>query len=342
VSKKSAVSATRARERRQPANAPGDSVAAGAPLTDHAPIVGLGASAGGLEALKAFFGAMPPNTGLAFVVVVHLDPTHESLLPELLAKCTPLAVEQAHDRQPLEADHVYIIPPNRTLTVAQGLLQVREVIDRRGLRGTIDHFFRSLAEDQRDRAVAIVLSGTGTEGALGARAIKGEGGMVMAQTPDTAAQPGMPSSTIATGLVDKVLAPDKMPEALLAYAANRRMREMAPAVSQQAPGNGLSAIFAAVRARTKYDFRGYKKGTLTRRIERRMSLLQIDSLARYADYLRGHPAETDQLFEDLLIGVTSFFRDRESFDELASTVVAGLVKEHDPDAPIRVWVPGAA
>ena len=166
--------------------------------------------------------------------------------------------------------------------------------------------------------------------------------MVMAQTPETAAQPGMPSSTIATGLVDKVLAPAKMPAALLAYAANRRARDTAPAVSRAASGNGLSAIFAVLRARTKYDFRGYKKGTLHRRIERRMGLLQIDSLAKYADYLRSHPAEADQLFKDLLIGVTSFFRDPHAFEELARKVLSGLVKERDPDGPIRVWVPGCS
>lgn len=340
--KKAAAKVTRPRGRRQPASVPTAPVAADAPLTNHAPVVGIGASAGGLEALKAFFGAMPARTGLTFVVVVHLDPTHDSLLPELLARHTSLAVEQARDRQPLEADHVYVIPPNRTLTVGQGLLQVREVVDRRGLRGSIDHFFRSLAEDQRERAIAIVLSGTGTEGALGARAIKGEGGMVMAQAPETATQPGMPSSTIATGLVDSVLAPDKMPAALLAYAANRRAHGTVPAASPAASGHGLSALLAVVRARTRYDFRGYKKGTLHRRVERRMGLLQMDSLAKYVDYLRSHPAETDQLFRDLLIGVTSFFRDREAFDELASKVVAGLVKERDPDVPVRVWVPGCS
>ena len=155
------------------------------------PIVGLGASAGGLDALKRFFGAMPPKTGLSFVVVVHLDPTHESLMPELLARSTTLGVHHAQDRQPLEADHVYIIPPNRSLTIDQGLIRVREVADRRGLRGAIDHFFRSLAEDQHDSAIAIILSGTGTEGTLGLRAIKAEVGMVMAQAPDTASQSGM-------------------------------------------------------------------------------------------------------------------------------------------------------
>jgi chemotaxis methyl-accepting protein methylase/signal transduction histidine kinase len=307
-------------------------------------VVGIGASAGGLEALKAFFSAMPPRTGMVFVVVVHLDPTHESLMPELLAKTTPLHVEQAQDRQPLEADHVYIIPPNRTLTIDQGLLRVREVADRRGLRGTIDHFFRSLAADQRSNAVAIVLSGTGTEGVLGARAIKAEEGLVIAQEPDTASQPSMPANVIATGLVDLVLAPDKMPRALLEYARDTRARR-APAVAASSEAkllNGLQPILAVLRARTKHDFRGYKKGTLQRRIERRMALQQIPSAAKYLEFLRSHPAEVDQLSKDLLIGVTSFFRDAEVFEELASRVVAGLVKGREPDTPIRVWVPGCA
>jgi two-component system CheB/CheR fusion protein len=306
--------------------------------------VGIGASAGGLEALKAFFGVMPPRTGMVFVVVVHLDPTHDSLMPELLAKATPLHVEQAQDRQPLEADHVYIIPPNRTLSIDQGLLRVREVVDRRGLRGAIDHFFRSLAADQHSNAVAIVLSGTGTEGTLGARAIKAEEGLVMAQSPDTATQPSMPASVIATGLVDFVLAPDKMPRALLEYARDTRVHRTAPAVA--APdtrlANGLQPILAVLRARTKRDFRGYKKGTLQRRIERRMALQQIPSGAKYLEFLRSHPAEVDQLAKDLLIGVTSFFRNAEVFEELASKVAPSLVKDREPDTTIRVWVPGCA
>jgi two-component system CheB/CheR fusion protein len=302
-------------------------------------VIGIGASAGGLEALKAFFGAMPPKTGLVFVVVVHLDPTHESLMPELLAHTTGLAVEQARDRAPLEVDHVYVIPPNRTLTIDQGLLRVREVADRRSLRGAIDHFFRSLAEAEGHRAVAIVLSGTGTEGTLGARAVKAEGGLVMAQAPDTAAQPGMPTSVIATGLVDAVLAADKMPEALLAYVRSTRA---APRAADTKPLDGLPAILAALRARTRYDFRGYKKGTLQRRIERRMGLQQIDSVNRYLSFLRSHPAEADQLFKDLLIGVTSFFRDSAAFDELATRVLAAMVRKRDQDSPIRIWVPGCS
>jgi two-component system CheB/CheR fusion protein len=310
---------------------------------ERALVVGLGASAGGLEALKAFFGNMPPGHGMVFIVVVHLDPTHDSLMPELLARSTPLNVEQARDRQPLEADHVYIIPPNRTLTLDQGLIRLQEVADRRGLRGTIDHFFRSLAVDQGANAVAIVLSGIGAEGTLGARAVKGEGGLVIAQDPNTASQSGMPASVIGAGLADFVSAPDKMPRALLDYARGVHVHQAALAEAPETrPFNGLQSILAVLRAQTKHDFRGYKTGTLHRRIKRRMALQQMSSAPKYVDFLRSHPAETAQLAQDLLIGVTSFFRDPQAFEELASRVLTGLVKERDPDTPIRVWVPGCA
>lgn len=300
-------------------------------------IVGIGASAGGLEALKKFFGAMPPTTGLAFVVVVHLDPSQKSYMAELLAHATGLAVEQARDRQPLEVDHVYVIPPNRTLTIDQGMIHVQELADRRGLRGSIDHFFRSLAECERERAIGIVLSGTGSEGTLGARAVKAEGGLVIAQLPDTAMQPSMPSSVISAGAADAVLAPEKMPEALLAY-----VRKQAPLRAETSRLEGLPKILTLLRARTRHDFRGYKAGTLQRRIERRMGLQQIERLNDYADFLRSHPQEVDRLFKDLLIQVTSFFRDPPAFDELAGKVLAELVKGRDPDSPIRIWVPGCS
>jgi two-component system, chemotaxis family, CheB/CheR fusion protein len=322
----------------------GKADSAGTRPTDAAPlrVVGIGASAGGLEALKRFFSAMPPGSGLVFVVVVHLDPTHDSLLPELLARGTPLTVEQARDRQSLEADHVYIIPPNRTLTIDQGRIRVREAADRRELRGTIDHFFRSLADDQHDDAICLVLSGTGTEGTLGLSAVKAAGGMGMAQSPDTASQPGMPASAIATGLVDFVLPPEKMPEALLGYVQNTGRARAAVTSPGNRPPDDLHRVLAILRARTRYDFRGYKKGTLHRRITRRMGLHQIGSVRQYADFLRAHPAEADQLFKDLLISVTSFFRDPEAFDELATRVLAGLVKDRHPDAPLRIWIPGCA
>src|SRR5262245_15123970 len=303
-------------------------------------VVGIGASAGGLEALKSFFGAMPPKTGLAFVVIMHLDPSHESLMPELIGHVTGLTVVPARDQQPIATDHVYVIPPNRTLTIDQRILRVRDVTDRRSLRGVIDHFFRSLAEDQHDRAVAIVLSGTGTEGTLGVRTVKAEGGLVIAQAPDTAVQPGMPSSAISTGLVDLVLAPAKMPEALLAYAHNPLVH--AAAAREEKPLNGLSTILNLLRSRTKQDFRGYKRGTLRRRIERRMGLQQIESVNQYVDVLRSQPAEVDLLVKDLHIGVTSFLRDPAAFAELASIVLAALARERDEDVPLRIWVPGCS
>src|SRR5215472_5221411 len=305
------------------------------------PIVGIGASAGGLEALKKFFGAMPPKTGFVFVVVVHLDPAHRSLMPELLSRVTGLTVTQAHDRQPLEIDHVYVIPPNRTLTVAHGLIRVQEVPDRLGLRGSIDRFFRSLAEAERERAVAIVLSGTGTEGSLGARAIKARGGLVMAQAPETATQSGMPGYAIASGAVDLVLAPEKMPEAL--FARMRDTRASVPAVSTAEADSreALPAIVELLQTRSSYDFRGYRMETLERRIERRMGLCHVESIGRYADFLKSRPAEIDQLIKELLQVTTGFFRDRAAWDELAEALPA-LVRSHDPAAPIRVWVPGCS
>ncbi len=313
-----------------------------APGRAPAPIIGIGASAGGLEALKRFFGAMPPKTGLVFVVVVHLDPDHKSFMPELLAHVTGLTVEQAHDREPLEVDHVYVIPPNRTLTVDQGVIRVQEVADRRGLRGSIDHFFRSLAEAERERAVAIVLSGTGTEGSLGVRAIKAAGGLVVAQTPDTASQPGMPSSAIATGIVDAVLPPEKMPKALLAYIRSTHTNQHAAVALETKPVAGMPAVLELLRTRTRYDFRGYKRERFRRRIEHRMGLQQIEGINRYADFLRSHPEEVDRLFKDLLTGVTAFFREAPAYKELADSVLAELVSKRAADSPIRIWVPGCS
>jgi signal transduction histidine kinase len=208
-------------------------------------IVGIGASAGGLEALKKFFGAMPMDTGLVFVVVVHLDPAHRSFMVQLLSQVTGLTVEQAHDFQRLAADHVYVIPPKRSLAVDRGFIRVQKLADPRGLHGSIDHFFCSLAEAEGPHAVAIVLSGTGTEGTLGARAIKAGGGLVMAQEPETAAQSGMASHAIAAGVVDAVLPPEKMPEALLGYARSTRANGLAgvPAgepLEQQVQGVALT------------------------------------------------------------------------------------------------------
>jgi two-component system CheB/CheR fusion protein len=301
----------------------------------------MAASAGGLEALKAFFTSVPVDIDATFIVVVHLDPTHESFLPELLSRVTPLKVEPARDRQALESNHIYVIPPNRYLTLDQGLIRLHEPFDRRALRGTIDQFFRSLGEDQGDRAIGVILSGTGTDGTLGLKAIKAEGGLAIAQTPETALQPGMPTNAIATGLIDLVLPPEKMAAAIVNYG--RYSHVGAPATRVEEPRTeGLSSIVALLRARRKHDFRGYKTGTLRRRIDRRMGLQQIGSVSTYLEFLRGNPEEVDALVKDLLITVTSFFRDAPAFEELAAKVLAPLARAKDIETPIRIWVPGCA
>src|SRR5215472_746092 len=272
-------------KRRRPPAATGSSAETIRSRRAPGPVVGIGASAGGLEALTKFFGAMPPKTGLVFVVVVHLDPAQRSFMPELLGQATGLIVEQAHDHQALEVDHVYVIPPNRTLTVERGFIRVQEAADRRGLHGTIDQFFRSLAKAERGRAVAIVLSGSGTEGSLGARAIKAEGGLVLAQAPETASQSGMPDHTIATGVVDEVLPPEEMPGALFARLHAFRAGHPAAAVEAE-PLEGLTAIVDLLRNRSRCDFRGYRQETLERRDGRRMGICHVESIDRYADFLR--------------------------------------------------------
>ena len=306
------------------------------------PIVGIGASAGGLEALRKLFGAMPARTGLVFVVVVHLDPDHRSLMPDLLAHATRLAVEPARDRQPLEVDHVYVIPPNHTLTVERGCIRLHEAADRRELHGSIDVFFRSLAAAEGERTVAIVLSGTGTEGSLGACAVKAAGGLVVAQEPATAVQAGMPASAIRTGVVDMVLAPEKMPPVLLAHL-RPALAGPAPPAARARPDEGLQAITELLHARCRYDFRGYRTATLRRRVERRMGLHRLGGLERYIAFLHAHPMEVDQLIKDLLAVGTGFFRDPAAWDEIATELIPALTRRQAAAAaPLRLWVPACS
>ena len=236
------------------------------------PIVGIGASAGGLEALERFFKAMPVDAGIGFVVVLHLDPTHISVLPELLQKRTKMPVCHIVDGMRVERDHVYVIPPNMDLTMMNGTLQLTEQTLPRGANLPIDTFLRSLALDQRSAAVCIILSGTGTDGTLGLKAVKGEVGMVMVQDEDSAKYEGMPRSAMATGLVDYVLPPDKMPMQLIKYVRHAT-GHAGPAIGPDAGPipQALNKIFVILRARTRHDFSLYKKNTICRRIERRMS-----------------------------------------------------------------------
>jgi two-component system CheB/CheR fusion protein len=308
------------------------------------PIVGIGASAGGLSAFEAFLSAMPFVTekGIAFVLVQHLSPDHKSILTELVKRYTRMQVQEVEDGVDVRPNCVYIIPPNHEMAIIGGQLQLLEPSHERGVRLTIDYFFRSLAADQRHRAIGIILSGTGSDGALGLRAIKGEGGMIMAQEPSSTEFDGMPRSAIATGLVDFILPPDEMPAQLIAYVS----RSFGEAFRKAAAVAGIShdaiaKICVLLRANTGHDFSQYKESTIVRRVERRMALHQIERPQDYVRYLQQSRDEADALFRDLLIGVTSFFRDP-AFTTVEELVIPRLFASLAPESSVRVWVCGCS
>lgn len=307
------------------------------------PIVGIGASAGGLEAFKKFFDVMPSEAGVGFVLVQHLDPTHESMMVDLLATHTKMPVVQADEGMQVAPNCVYMIPPNRYLILRDGLLHLIEPTERRGMRMAIDTFFRSLADDQHEHAIGIILTGTASDGTEGLKAIKANGGMTLVQDPDTSAHDGMPRSAIATGMVDFVLPIEKMPDTLIRYAkhpyVNGNSRNLPQIAETQ---DDLDIILALLLAHRNIDFRHYKRNTLMRRIERRMGLRQFNELTDYTHFLRENPQEVEQLGKDLLIGVTRFFRDREAFDELQEKVIAPLIDQASTSDTLRIWVPGCA
>lgn len=288
------------------------------------PIVGIGASAGGMQAFEAFFSGLPPDVkpGMAFVLVQHLARDHKSILSELLQRYTKMQVFEVEDGMVVQPNCTYIIPPNRDMALKDGTLHLLEPTLARGIRLPIDFFFRSLAQDWRDRAICIVLSGTGSDGTLGLRAVKGEGGLAMVQTPETTEHDGMPRSAIATGMVDFVLPADQMIPQLLAFAARAFTPSLVPQSDQAPhPADGLERIFLLLRSRTGHDFSQYKRNTILRRIARRMAVHQIDRMEDYLRYLQLTPVEIDALFRDLLIGVTNFFRDAEIFEAIQKQVI---------------------
>lgn len=309
------------------------------------PVVGIGASAGGLAAFEAFFAGMPAKTdpGMAFVLVQHLAPDYKSILTDLIRRCTRMEVFEVEDGMVVRPNCTYIIPPNHDMAFLNGTLQLLPPAEPRGQRLPIDFFFRSLAQDQREQAIGIVLSGTGSDGALGVRAIKGEGGMVMAQSPESTEFDGMPCSAIATGLVDYVLPPAEMPARLIAYAAHAfgkpELTVTSPAAKTE---NALRKIFILLRAQTGHDFSQYKPSTVHRRIDRRMAVHQIESVDEYVRFLQSAPAEVEALFRDLLIGVTKFFRDGEAFEYLEREIIPKLLKEKPAGEAIRIWTAGCS
>ncbi|QDL36782.1 chemotaxis protein CheB [Rhodoferax sediminis] len=309
------------------------------------PIVGIGASAGGLAAIEAFFSGMPADSdpGMAFVLVQHLAPDHTSILTELVQRTTRMKVFEVQDGMAVQVNCVYIIPPNRDMAFLNGTLQLLEPSAPRGHRLPIDFLFRSLAQDQHERAIGIVLSGTGSDGTLGVRAIKGEGGMVMVQNPDSCEFDGMPRSAVATGLVDYELPPAEMAVQLLAYvghAFGKPPRVATVAAPQNE--NALKKIFILLHTQTGHDFSHYKTSTIYRRIERRMAVHQVDSIDSYVKYLQQTPLEAQELFRDLLIGVTNFFRDPEAFEVLEKQVIPKLFDGKTAGAVIRVWSAGCS
>ena len=309
------------------------------------PIVGIGASAGGLAAFEAFFSAMPVNfdPGMAFVLVQHLAPDHKSILTDLIRRYTRMMVFEVEDGVAVQPNCAYIIPPGRDMAFLNGTLQLLDPAAPRGQRLPIDFFFRSLAQDQRERAIGIVLSGTGSDGTLGVRAIKGEGGMVMVQNPASTEYDGMPRSAIATGLVDYELPPAEMPAQLMAYVTHAFGYPPRPA-SAPAPKaeNALKKIFILLRAQTGHDFSQYKPSTIHRRIERRMAVQQIETMDGYVKFLQQAAPEVESLFRDLLIGVTKFFRDPEAFNVLEKQIIPKLFADKSPGSQIRVWSPGCS
>jgi two-component system CheB/CheR fusion protein len=307
------------------------------------PVVGIGASAGGLDAFQKFFDALPPKSGMAFILIQHLDPTHQSMMVDLLAGHTRMTVQQAADGMPIEREHVYVIPPGSYLSVRNGALHLSAPRERHGARMPFDFFLCSLAEEVGERAICVILSGTGADGSLGLKAIKENGGLVIAQKPDEAGFDGMPRSAISTAAVDLVLPVAKIPEILANYGRQTYLKgEHDGAAPRARAENGLADIVELLRTKTPHDFALYKPGTLQRRIERRMAMAAIADSRRYLEILQKDAGELELLAKDLLINVTRFFRDPEIFAFLAKEIVPELVRKHGLDRPLRIWVAGCS
>ena len=305
-------------------------------------MVGIGASAGGLEAFRKLLEALPADTGIAIVLIPHLEPTHASMMVDLLGLHTAMAVLQVTDGMPIERNHVYVIPPQAYLSVHDGLLRLSRPEAPHGARLPFDYFLHSLAEQYGQRAVAVILSGTGADGSVGLKAISDGGGLVIAQDPEEAAYDGMPRNAIATGAVNLVLPVMQIPEALIRYAHHPYVTAGGPAIpSEDDEDQALADIIELLRTRTLRDFTHYRRATLLRRIRRRMAAAGIQRIADYIATLRQDTRELELLAKDFLIHVTSFFRDPAAFEGLAKTILPGLVGRAE-DQPIRVWVPGCS
>ena len=305
------------------------------------PVIGLGASAGGLEALKAFFSKVPPDSGMAYIVLVHMSPKQPSMMHELLQKVTRTSVQPAENDMALRPDNVYIVPSDKEISFYQGKIQLLDPVDKKSYL-PIDFFFRSLAADQGSQAAAVILSGTGSDGTMGLKEIKSFEGLVVVQSEDTAKYTGMPRSAIDTGQADMILSPEEMPEKLRQYFKHRlSLKDKAKEVEKREE-DWLNRIFSLLRIHIGHDFSYYKRSTILRRIDRRIGLNQIPDHDKYVRYLRENPRELQALFRELLIGVTNFFRDPQSFEVLKRDILPDMIQGMDDDATFRVWVPGCS
>ena len=329
-----------------------------------AAVIGIGASAGGIGPLQQFFGDMPAESGLAFVVVMHLSPEHESNLAQVIQQKTQMPVMQVTKAVKVKPNCIYVIPPNKQLTFQDSMLDVIDPQQAIGRRVTIDIFFRTLAQSYGQRALAVVLSGTDSDGAIGIKHIRAQGGVTIAQDPGEAEYESMPMMAIATGMVDWVMRVSDMPAKLLEFVANENRMRLPPEIpdaqepdrkDQHAPGgetvsdetrnredeSAIGEVLAHLRAQTGHDFSHYKRATVLRRIARRLQVNSLERIPEYLEFLRRHPAEARALLQDLLIGVTHFFRDQESFHALAANIPQLFAGKRREDH-VRVWVVGCA
>src|SRR5262245_19269783 len=309
------------------------------------PIVGIGGSAGGYEAASELLKHLSPRSGMAFVIVQHLDPHHASSLPKLLGKVTQMPVLEISGPIKPESDTVYVLPPNKDLIYKSGTLRLRQRSERPML--AIDHFFESLAEEQGPLAIGVLLSGTGSDGTAGLRAIKAAGGITFAQDEESAKFSAMPRNAIVSGFVDAALSPKEIATELLRIADHPYIKKLQPDGAEvesprEADLDDLSRIFLALKKHTGVDFSAYKQSTLQRRIDRRMALHRIERLRQYANFLRDNQKEVQELFNDLLINVTRFFRDEAAFKALAKKFIPALIKSKPRRGELRAWVPGCA
>jgi chemotaxis methyl-accepting protein methylase len=309
--------------------------------TDTFPIVGIGASAGGLEALEKFLSHVPEKSGMAFIIIQHLDPTHKGIMPEILQRATTMRVTQVRNGMKVQPDCVYVIPPNKDMSILHGVLNLLDPLAPRGLRLPVDSFFRSLAMDRQEQGIGVILSGMGTDGTVGLRAIKENGGIALVQEPASAKFDSMPRSAIDTGLADIVAPVEELPEKIIAYLRYSPLNRPGLPLETVARSS-IEKVFILIRAHTGHDFSLYKKNTIYRRIERRMGIHQINKITTYVRYLQENAQELELLFKELLIGVTSFFRDPSAWEQLKEEVIPALLSNRPANRPVRAWIPGCS